>query len=172
MSLFTAPLYAAKFDVPGWVQFWYSFQTTVAMSMGMLGFAYPNTPAITTGGYWQYLGEKDEYETKKKTDDETKKIVVLAPNVRGWGLRNAIPALVNIMAFYFGTKETYLIMTACALWRETFDIIEAFIEDDTDKVFYPTKVPAGKFPPLGYFPPYLVLMVGNLATLYAILTAP
>lgn len=165
MSIFSTPLYAAKFAAPGWVQFWYSFQASVAMSMGMVGFAFPNTPAITVGGYWQYLGED---ATAKKTDE---KKVVLAPNVRGWGLRNAIPGLVNIMAMYFGTKETYLIMTACALWRETFDIIEAFIEGDTDKVFYPSKVPAGKFPPLGYFPPFLFLMVVNLATLYAILGA-
>lgn len=96
----------------------------------------------------------------------TKK-VVLAPNVRGWGLRNAMAGLVNIMAFHFGSKETYLIMVACLIWREVFDIVEGVLEGDTDKLFYPTKVPACKFPPLPYFPPYFLLLAGNLACLYA-----
>ena len=39
-------------------------------------------------------------------------------------------------------------MAACSIWRETFDILEAYVENDTPKVFIPTKIPAGTFPPL------------------------
>lgn len=169
MSLFTKPLFAAAFPVPGYVQFWYGFQTCVAMSMGMVAFVYPNTPAIALGGYWEYLGETPPGPDSKPTTAEKK--IVLGPNVRGWGLRNAIPAVVNLMAFYFGSQETYLIMIACSLWREVFDTIEGFIEGETDKLFYPTAVPKGKFPPLPYFPPYLFLLAVNLSCLYAVLTA-
>ena len=62
-----------------------------------------------------------------------------APNVRGWGLRNAIPALVNLMALYFASKETYLIMVACSLWRDVFAIVENSIGGDTDKLFTPPR---------------------------------
>ena len=159
-------LYSVKFAVPGWVQFWFSFQTSVAIGMGLSGFFFPNSPAITLGGYWEYLGE-DANASKSTTD---KKRVLLAPNVRGWGLRNAIPGLVNILAMYFGTREAYIIMAACAVWREAFDILEAFLENNTGKVFLPMKIPSGKFPPLGFFPPYLMLQVVDLMSLYFIMT--
>ena len=50
-------LFQAKFATDGFVQFWYAFQAGVAGSMGLVGFFYPNTPAITIGGYWQYIGD-------------------------------------------------------------------------------------------------------------------
>jgi hypothetical protein len=167
MVLFVSQLFPAAFQVPGAVQFWYTLQMAIAMSMGMMGLFYPNTPATTLGGYWEYIGE--DPTASKSTASEKK--VVLAPNVRGWGLRNAIPGLVNLMAFYFGTKDTYLIMVACSLWREVFDIVEGFLEGDTDKLFYPIKVKEGKFPPLESYPPYFLLLAGNVACLYAVLTA-
>lgn len=167
-------LYPAQFATNGFVQFWYSFQTTVAGGMGMMGFFYPNTPVITMGGYWQYVGEEDP--TNKKNDSESNKNnmdkkVVLAPNVRSWGIRNAFPAVVNILGLYFGTRETYYMMAAVAIWREFFDICEAIMDGDTDKIFFPTKVGPGKVPPLPYFPPWGVVMIGNLTTLYMIATA-
>lgn len=160
-------LFPAKFAVHGFVQFWYGFQATVAGGMGLVGFFYPNTPAITIGGYWQYMGEtlKDVKENKPSGR------ILLAPNARGWCLRNAFAGVVNVMALYFGSKECYYIMAAVAIWREFFDILEAFLEGDTDKVFFPAKTPPGKFPPLPYFPPWGLLMVGNLASLYLIYVA-
>uniref|UniRef100_A0A7S3P7U0 Uncharacterized protein n=1 Tax=Amphora coffeiformis TaxID=265554 RepID=A0A7S3P7U0_9STRA len=161
-------LYAASFPTTWWVQFWYSFQAGVAGSMGMLAFCYPNTPAIAVGGYWKYLGET-EADISSSAADKGK--TMLAPNARAWGLRNAFAAVANVLALYYGTKETYVVMAAIATWREVFDIIEAYWENDTYKVWMPKKVPSGKFPPLGYFPPYAFLLVVDLATLYVTLTA-
>jgi hypothetical protein len=167
MPLITSQLFPASFQVPGAVQFWYTFQMAIAMSMGMMGLFYPNSPAMTLGGYWEYIGE--DPTARKSTASEKK--VVLAPNVRSWGLRNAIPGLVTLMAFYFGTRDTYLIMAACSLWREVFDIVVCFLEGDTNKLFYPTKVKKGQFPPLEFMPPYILMLAGNVACLYAVLTA-
>mmetsp|Transcript_12300 Transcript_12300/g.34110 ORF Transcript_12300/g.34110 Transcript_12300/m.34110 type:complete len:164 (+) Transcript_12300:175-666(+) len=159
-------LYPASFPVPTFVQFFYSFQGVVAGSLGLVGFFYPNAPSITLGGYWEYIGEDP---TGKSSAKEKK--VVLAPNVRGWALRNGLAAVVNVMGLYFGTPECYYIICAVSIWREFFDILEAFIDGDTDKVFFPAKIAPGKFPPLLYFPPWASLMVGNLASLYMVYAA-
>ena len=62
-------------------------------------------------------------------------------------------------------------MAAVATWREVFDIVEAYIEGDTQKVWLPLKIPAGKFPPLGFFPPFAFLLGVDLWTLYVTLKA-
>ena len=134
-----------------------------------------NSPHRAAG---QYLGQSPD----GKDPAAKEKKVVLCPNVKGWGLRDAIPKLlVNAMAIYFDTKEAYLIMCACAIWREFFDILEAVIEYNggakgaLDKVFFPTPIAKGKFgnpfPPMYSFPPYMGLMIGNLAALYSVLNA-
>jgi hypothetical protein len=166
-------LFPAQFSTNWFVQFWYGFQGVVAGSMGVVGFWYPNTPAITLGGYWQYLGEQDEYEKIMKEGGKgpNNGKIVLAPNARAWALRNAFAGVVNGLGLYFGTKECYYIMAAVAIWREFFDILEAVWDGDTSKVFYPAKIPPGKFPPMVYFPPWALLMAGNLVTLYMIHTA-
>ena len=46
------------------------------------------------------------------------------PNVRGgWNVRAGM-TLVTAGALYFGTRETYIIATAVAIWREGYDCIE------------------------------------------------
>lgn len=162
-------LFPASFSTHWAVQFWYTFQGTVAGTMGMMAFFYPNSPAIAIGGYWKYIGESPQDETKKELGPKAQ--VMLAPNARAWGLRNAFAFVVNALALYYGTKETYVIMAAVSVWREVFDILEAFIENDTGKVWFPTKVPAGKFPPLGFFPPFAFLLLADLAALYVTLIA-
>jgi hypothetical protein len=54
--------------------------------------------------------------------------IVSASNVRGWSLPEAFGPVVNLMSFSFGSKETYLFITAVSIWREGSDPVELFIE--------------------------------------------
>jgi hypothetical protein len=98
-------------------------------------------------------------------------------------LRDAIPKLlVNFMALaWMDNREVWIIVCACALWREFFDILECFIDynagdkDALKKIFFGAPIPRGKFgnpfPPLMRFPPYAFLMVGNIVGLVLVLLA-
>jgi len=171
---------AAVFEAPFWVKVYFGGVQAGGGILGVIGFfkpaLVPSPPVLD--GYWKYLGETADGKDVKDKPDK----IVLCPNVPGWGLRDAIPKLlVNAMAIYFGTKEAYLIMVACAIWREGFDMLEAFMEYSKgdkgalDKVFKGAPIAKGKFgnpfPPMYSFPPYLGLMIGNLAALYSVLKA-
>lgn len=168
------------FVAPLWIKLYFGLVQMGGGILGVIGFFSPNfvpSPPILDG-YWKFLGQSPDGRDVK---DKPAKIV-LCPNVPGWGLRDAIPKLlVNALAIYFNTYEAYVIMIACAIWRESFDILEAVMEfnkgdkDALNKVFKPTPIAKGKFgnpfPPMYSFPPYIGLLVGNLAALYAVLTA-
>ena len=98
---------------------------------------------------------------------------VLAPNSRGWAVRSAFGGVMNILALYFGTRECYIIMAACAGFRETVDSIQCLLEggDSLKKAFTGYIIPAGKFPQMIYFPPWAGGAVINYVFLYYIVTA-
>ena len=174
----TAPLFeVVGFSTPfiGAIQFWFAFQTFVVLGMGIWSFIYPGSDAITMGGYWEYVGEKKAYNTKKTVNaDLKKKGKVLAPNARGWAVRSAFGGVMNIIAMYYGTRECYVIMAACAAFRETVDSIGEVMEGRYDRAFVGYKIePVSwkKFPPIIYFPPWVGGAVANFAFLYILLNA-
>ena len=154
----------------GPIQFWFCFQTYVVLGMGIASFISPGSDPITLGGYW-----KDEKERS-----------VLAPNARSWAVRSAFGGLMNILAMFFGTRECYAIMAACAAFRETVDCIQCVMEggkmenpfspastsSPLNRAFTGYMIPAGKFPPMGgFFPPWAGGAAINFLFLYKILMA-
>lgn len=150
-------------EMLGAFQFWFSFQTFVVLGMGISGFIKPGSDAITKDGYWEYIGDSPD---AKKAKDKGK--VVMAPNARSWAVRSAFAGIMNMIGFYYGTKECYVIMAACAAFRETVDSIECFIDggDAPKKAYMGYPIPAGKFPPIIYFPPWAGGAVVNFMFVY------
>merc|ERR1719197_1607444 len=127
--------------------------------MGIVSFVKPGSDAITLGGYWEYIGETGTSSTvyPQGGPSSEKRQVVLAPNARSWAVRSAFGGVMNILGMSYGTKECYVIIAACAGFRETVDSIQCVMEggDMLKKAFIGYWIPKGKFhiPPI-YFPPW------------------
>ena len=69
-----------------------------------------NRSPITDNGVFKREGSKEKF---------------VHPNVRGgWNVRGGSMFLVTAGALYFGTRETYLVAMAAAIWREGYDCVE------------------------------------------------
>ena len=100
-------LFAADFQVPTLVQVFFVIQCLWTGVMGVLCTYDPAWSPITENGVFTREGSKEK---------------VVHPNVRGaWNVRGGSMFLVAAGALYFGTRETYLVTMAAAIWREGYD---------------------------------------------------
>ena len=141
---------------------------TPAVDAGNAGGSAKNTTAKKTttkkttsedpGGSASEGAEPREEESGKET--------VHHPNVRGaWNVRGGSMFIVTAGALYFGTRETYLIAMAAAIWREVYDCIEMLLFKTGGK-----KIVFGFwFSPVGPMPPLVSFIVGNVLAFYGIL---
>lgn len=132
-------LFAAEFQVPTLVQVFFVVQCLWTGVMGVLCTYDPAWSPITDNGVFKREGTNER---------------VVHPNVRGaWNVRGGSMFLVSAGALYFGTRETYLVTMAAAIWRECYDCIELLWckEDGENIVFRVWASPFGPQPPLALF---------------------
>ena len=140
-------LFAADFQVPTLVQAFFVMQCLWTGVMGALCTYDPAWSPITENGVFAREGSRER---------------VAHPNVRGaWSVRGGSMFLVAAGALYFGTRETYLVTMAAAIWREGYDCVELLQRKaNGDKiVFRVWQSPFGPQPPLAVF-----LLLNVLAT--------
>ena len=146
-------LFSADFQVLTLVQVLYVIHCLWIGSMGILCTIDPSWSPITENGVFERVGTGEKF---------------VHPNVRGgWNVRGGSMFIVTAGALYFGTRETYLVTMAAAIWREGYDCIELllFKKDGKQIVFRVWKSPFGPQPPLVLF------FVLNVLAFWAIVKA-
>jgi hypothetical protein len=146
-------LFAAEFLVPTPVQVFFVIQCLWTGVMGVLCTYDPEWSPITDNGVFTREGSKEKF---------------VHPNVRGgWNVRGGSMFLVTAGALYFGTRETYIVAMASAIWREAYDCIELTLcKPGGEKIVL--RVWSSPFGPQ---PPLIVFLLLNVLAMWAILTA-
>ena len=144
-------LFAADFQVPTLVQVFFVIQCLWTGVMGVLCTYDPTWSPITENGVF-------------KRDKET----FVHPNVRGaWNVRGGSMFFVAAGALYFGTRETYIVTMAAALWREAYDCVELLLcRKDGYKIVLRVWMS-----PFGPQPPLVLFLLFNVLAMWAILKA-
>eukprot|EP00636_Phaeomonas_parva_P002073 CAMPEP_0118865932 /NCGR_PEP_ID=MMETSP1163-20130328/10026_1 /TAXON_ID=124430 /ORGANISM="Phaeomonas parva, Strain CCMP2877" /LENGTH=119 /DNA_ID=CAMNT_0006800201 /DNA_START=72 /DNA_END=432 /DNA_ORIENTATION=+ len=102
-------LSAADFQVPTLVQVFFVIQCLWTGVLGVLCTFNPAFSPITDTGVFTRKGSEEKF---------------VHPNVRGGWTSAAVDDHRGGGALYFGTRETYLVAVAAAIWREACDCVE------------------------------------------------
>ena len=132
-------LFDAQIQVPTLVQVFFVIQCLWTGLMGLLCTIDPAWSPITDNGVFNRGKEK-----------------FLHPNVRGaWNVRGGSMFLVAAGALYFGTRETYVVAMAAAIWREAYDCVELCLckKGGSKIVFNVWRSPFGPQPMMATAPP-------------------